>query len=116
MSLEIYLSALALLINLTHKFFWYSNPPLDVVLAQLLCGGAAEEGGDVDRGVDVEGGVPPAPGEVESLARAHRALQQGHLGSRASRSFTMPGDYPYLGPSLGTVKLREGSLTALVDK
>ena len=138
MSLQIYLSASALLINLTHKFFWYSNPPLDVVLAQLLCGGAAkegtklyctvlyctvlyctepaEEGSDVDRGVDVEGGVPPAPGEVESLARAHRALQQGHLGSRASRSFTMPGDYPYLGPSLGTVKLREGSLTALVDK
>ena len=97
---QLHLSALALLINLTHKSFWYSNPSLDVVLAQLLCGGAAEEGGDVYRGVDVEGGVPPAPGEVESLARPHRALQQGHLGSRAvngpSRSFTMPGDYPYL--------------------
>ena len=44
MSLQIYLSASALLINLTHKFFWYSNPSLDVVLAQLLCGGAAKEG------------------------------------------------------------------------
>ena len=90
--------------------FWYSNPSLDVVLALLLRGGCAnedgdvdctvvyytvlystalyctvpaEEGGDVDRGVDVEGGVPPAPGEEESLARPHRALQQGHLGTTA---------------------------------
>ena len=106
--------------NFDFIFFWYSNPSLDVVLAQLLCGGGpkqdgdvcrlyctvlhctvlyctvpAEEGGDVDRGVDVEGGVPPAPGEEESLARPHRALQQGDLGSTAghgpSRSFTMHG-------------------------
>ena len=106
--------------------FWYSNPSLDVVLALLLRGGCAnedgdvdctvvyytvlystalyctvpaEEGGDVDRGVDVEGGVPPAPGEEESLARPHRALQQGHLGTTAgngpSRSFPMHGEYPY---------------------
>ena len=39
----------------------------------------AEEGGDEDRGVDVEGGVPPPVREVDGLARADRALQQGDL-------------------------------------
>ena len=34
----------------------------------------AEEGGDEDRGVDVEGGVPPPVREVDGLARPDRAL------------------------------------------
>ena len=39
----------------------------------------AEEGGDEDRGIDVERGVPPPVREVDSLARPDRALQQGDL-------------------------------------
>ena len=39
----------------------------------------AEEGGDEDRGIDVERGVPPTVREVDSLARPDRALQQGDL-------------------------------------
>ena len=35
----------------------------------------AEEGGDEDRGIDVERGVPPPVREVNSLARPDRALQ-----------------------------------------
>ena len=39
----------------------------------------AEEGGDEDRGIDVERGVPPPVREVDSLARPDGALQQGDL-------------------------------------
>ena len=39
----------------------------------------AEEGGDEDRGIDVERGVPPPVREVDSLARPDRALQQLNL-------------------------------------
>ena len=35
----------------------------------------AEEGGDEDRGIDVERGVPPPVREVDCLARPDRALQ-----------------------------------------
>ena len=42
----------------------------------------AEEGGDEDRGVDVERGVPPPVREVDGLARPDRALQQINLPTR----------------------------------